>query len=438
MNTFYTILFESIPEAWITLFFACCLLKPSLTKDKGRVFIYVVLIAVSSDILRLLQPEMELSTLIVFGLSLPLIRYILKVNWTLTIALKIVSFLVELIGEMLILYVVINWFSITPEHIMSNLWLKLGLPWFYLIPVLIISFYMKKKGIRYSISDWKKRKNKWLLPLVLLQLLFGLMFHLLFFLQEQGYAPAISSFLIHFPIVTFLMLGITFVILIYLRRTHRELIQESITATELSLVEQMEKMIFQWRSYNHDFHHHIEVLQTLLQEGNITEAQSYMASIHCEVTSNQQSFSFKQPVINALFRSKALRAEQQGIELSVESQDSILFPQLKSYDLVRILGNLLDNAMEALAISEQKEKLVSVRYQKLLGINILNVANNGPTLNKEDQQKVLLPGYSTKSESHHEGSGLAIIYDLVHQCGGEISITSNDQQTTFQIAIPEK
>jgi two-component system, LytTR family, sensor histidine kinase AgrC len=438
MNFLYTFFFESVPEAWITIYFSCCLLKPSLTENKRGLFFYAILTELFCDFFHLWYPEMELSSLVIFVVSLLLIRFVLKVNWALAISLKVTSFLVEIIGEMLIIYLVTTWFSITPEEIISNLKLKIGLPLCYLIPTLLISYYLKKKKIVYSFSVWRKGRNKWLLPLIILQLIFGLMFHFLFFLQEEGYTPAFSSYLIHFPVLTLLMFGVTFVILIYLRKTHREEIQESILATEQPLIEQIEKMIHQWRSYRHDLHHHIEVLQTLLQEKKFAEAQTYMSAIHQEIISTQQIYPFRQPVINALLQSKAVQAEQHQIQFCVQSEEAFLFPRLKSYDLVRILGNILDNAIDAVAASKQNVKEISVHYQKILGINVLNVTNNGPYLSKDEQQKVFEAGYTTKLNSHHQGSGLATVHHLVKEYDGEISILSNEQQTSFQIAIPDK
>ncbi|MDZ5472195.1 GHKL domain-containing protein [Bacillus sp. 31A1R] len=224
--------------------------------------------------------------------------------------------------------------------------------------------------------------------------------------------------------------------IIVIDKKHDEDLQIHIQAAEQPLIEQIEKMSFQMRSHSHDFHNHVEVLQGLLEDDKYEEAKLYMESIHTAVGKIQsRTFPFQQPIVNALLQAKTTHAAQQGIDILVTSNEAILFPQMMSYDMVRLLGNLIDNAIEELEDVQTNPKTIEIIYTKKLNIHILSVINNGPPLSDDQAENMFTLGYSTKE--HHQGTGLASVKNIVEHYLGQITVFNKEEKVTFQIAIPE-
>lgn len=228
-----------------------------------------------------------------------------------------------------------------------------------------------------------------------------------------------------------------FVVIIIVDKGHEEELQEQIQAAEQPLIEQIEKMTFQMRSHSHDFHNHVEVLQGLLEVNKYEEAKEYMDTIHMSVSNSQfRVFPFQQPIVTALLQAKSTYAEQLGIQIDVISSEPLLFPHLRSYDMVRIIGNLLDNAIEALENDVQTHpKIIELHYEKKLNIHILTVGNTGPQLTSDQMDQMFLLNYTTKA--NHRGTGLASIKNIVEHYFGHVSVFNKEDKVIFKIAIPE-
>lgn len=239
------------------------------------------------------------------------------------------------------------------------------------------------------------------------------------------------------PILALLFIFIIFAFISYIDSEHEDEIQKFIQMAEKPLIDQLDKVSTQWKTHTHDFHNHIEVLQTLLEDNKIEEAKSYMSSIHGTVGKLQliNHHKLDQPIVNALFRAKIAHADQLGIDLYINLEESILFPQLKSYDLTRLLGNLLDNALEALEPLPLSNRKLEIEYKKMLNVHVLKVKNSNLFLKQEDLQHLFKEGFSTKK--NHSGTGLVSVNEIVYQYGGEISVSLNKGMILFRISIPE-
>lgn len=373
---------------------------------------------------------MELWTVVLFFLSIIIARFSFPISWHLSLLLNVVSYIVQLIGEFSILYHADAVFNLSLTQVQHTLTYRIGLPYLYLIPLLLTAFYLKKRHI-YIEEKWLNHKYKWAVPLICLQLLLGLMIHALYFIPNDSH----FKFLIQFPFLTIAMIMVTIAFFVYVKRIQQKEIQEQITYAEKPLVDELEKMIDQWRSYRHDFHNHIEVLYILIEEEKYVEVKQYMTNFHNKVIESQGFFPFKQPAVQALLKAKMIQAEEKGIQLSVKSEELLIFPQMKSYDIVLILGNIIDNAIEALRDSNQQLKQIEIGYKKILNIYLLEISNNGPMIPHELKEKLFTKGLSTKSEGKHQGMGLSTVKKIVESYNGEISVQSDEFTTSFQVAI---
>lgn len=431
MNHLLAFVFQSIPEAYIKLLFAICILKPSLLPSNWRgMAIYSFTISVISILFLYTSIQMELRVVILFILSIIITRFSFPISWYLSLLLNTVSYIIQLVGEFIILYFADSIFSLSLIQVQETFTYRIGLPYLYLVPLLLLTLYFKKRHFHIK-EKWINHKYKWGLPLISLQLVLGLMIHALYFIPNDSY----YTFFIRFPILTIAMVLVSIIFFIYVNQIQQKEIHDHITYAEKPLIDELEKMIGQWRSYRHDFHNHIEVLYVLLEEEKYAEAKQYMTNFHKKVIESQSLFPFKQPAVQALLKAKMVQAEEKGIQLTVKSEEMLIFPQMKSYDIVLILGNIIDNAIDALHTSNQQQKEIELGYQKVLNICLLDITNNGPQIPSEMREKIFTKGISTKSEGMHQGMGLPTVKEIIESYNGEISVQSDESNTCFQIAI---
>lgn len=130
----------------------------------------------------------------------------------------------------------------------------------------------------------------------------------------------------------------------------------------------------------------------------------------------------KDQVLAAFLQSKVARAAELGIELDVEPDshaDEIPDAPFRQA-LLSVVGNLLDNAMDA--VNESEERCVRIRITSGQPIWSVEVSDSGCGF-KGDPMQYFRKGVTTKGEGH--GYGLYLVARAVHAYNGSIEIESN-------------
>ncbi len=126
----------------------------------------------------------------------------------------------------------------------------------------------------------------------------------------------------------------------------------------------------------HDFHNHIGVLRQLLIHGRTDEAVQYLDELQTPVQEMTDTVWTGDETADYLINSKAVTAGENGIEYQVQAE----FPRhtnLKSADLCAILGNLLDNALEAAKqIPAPEQKFIRLTIRRINQMLVIKVENS--------------------------------------------------------------
>ncbi len=126
----------------------------------------------------------------------------------------------------------------------------------------------------------------------------------------------------------------------------------------------------------HDFHNHIGVLRQLLVHGRTDEAVQYLDELQTPVQEMTDTVWTGDETADYLINSKAVTAGENGIEYQVQAE----FPRhtnLKSADLCAILGNLLDNALEAAKqIPAPEQKFIRLTIRRINQMLVIKVENS--------------------------------------------------------------
>jgi sensor histidine kinase regulating citrate/malate metabolism len=144
-----------------------------------------------------------------------------------------------------------------------------------------------------------------------------------------------------------------------------------------------------------------------------------------------------------LLLGKVAQGSERGVELVV-AEDTELPPGVADpRDLVTIVGNLLDNAVDAAAAAppprriEFASRLVGAAPDDPAGHVLLRVADTGPGLDPADVERAFQRGWSTKPDQTGTGRGLglALVAQAVYRYGGTIEV-SREQGAVFTVRLP--
>ncbi len=196
----------------------------------------------------------------------------------------------------------------------------------------------------------------------------------------------------------------------------------------------MEQLTQALRAQNHEFMNKLHTISGLIQLGEVDEALQFIST----VSRSQQNFIkqlnewIKVPVVSGLLLAKYSKAVEHKIkfELDEDSWLEKLPLQVQDEDLTSILGNLIDNAIEAL--SGQEEPVITVGIYEEEQMLFLEVKDNGKGFSGP-VEAYLIEGVSSKGQNR--GYGLAIVTQKIEAIGGYYQI-NNDEGACWQIQIP--
>ena len=192
------------------------------------------------------------------------------------------------------------------------------------------------------------------------------------------------------------------------------------------------------RSQAHEFSNRMHTVAGLIEIGEYEEAARFVTaqSRARDEWVSRVTTRVHDPALAALLVAKDSRASELGARLELD--DSSRLPQVDdalSADLVTVVGNLVDNALEALA-SADAEVVVHLGIQD--GAVRVQVTDSGPGIPDDIASRVFDEGFSTKAhtEPGTRGWGLALSRVVCQRRGGGIEMTHVDGHTTFTAVLP--
>lgn len=196
----------------------------------------------------------------------------------------------------------------------------------------------------------------------------------------------------------------------------------------------LENLNLKLRAQRHDYMNHLQVLYGLLELGEYEDAREYMEPVFKDIIKVTRALKTSQPAVNALLQAKMESAEKKGIDMYVEVGTPLKKILLEPWELCKVLANLIDNGITALEKKEGERKLVVELLQENNSY-LFRIRNNGPAIPPEQQALIFKQGFSTKGEDGH-GMGLAIVSEIVKEARGSLMLTSDPQETCFEIRLP--
>lgn len=194
------------------------------------------------------------------------------------------------------------------------------------------------------------------------------------------------------------------------------------------------------RAQAHEFSNRLHAIAGLVELGRTEDAVRLItetSGLHQEL-SEALLERVGDPVLGALLLAKAAVASERGVELRV-SDDTMLADQaIGGDDLITLLGNLIDNAIEAAGQSQAETRFVEVSVAVDGDDLVMRVRDSGPGVPAELADQVFTEGFTTRQRQGgaHRGIGLALARQIARRYGGGITIR-NDRGAVFEARFPD-
>lgn len=191
------------------------------------------------------------------------------------------------------------------------------------------------------------------------------------------------------------------------------------------------------RAQTHEHGNRMHTAVALLELGRtdeaieiLTETSRQSQSLVDQVTARRAG----DPTVGALLLGKASQAKERGIDWRVRIEPDTPQSPLTPVDSVAVLGNLIDNAMDAAAGADDRWVEVVLQPSGDGGVR-LEVSDSGRGVPAALREQIFTHGFSTKPAGvQGRGVGLALVRSVVLDAGGSVSVT--ELPTTFRVLLP--
>lgn len=191
------------------------------------------------------------------------------------------------------------------------------------------------------------------------------------------------------------------------------------------------------RAQSHEFMNQLHVLLGMIKLEEYAQVQQFIAKLadHQVHEVGAVTQHIKDPVLSGFIIGKVSYAREAHVELAIHCETEI--PQPKdpavTHELITILGNVVDNAIDSLRDSE--EQLISVRFSYIDDLLEMTVADSGPGIAGDIQESIFSKGVSSK-KGKDRGFGLYLAKNSVEKLQGSIDLMPEQDGTVFSIIVP--
>lgn len=209
-----------------------------------------------------------------------------------------------------------------------------------------------------------------------------------------------------------------------------KLIAKRIAAAESEILEkhyaEVENMYNKMRGWRHDYRHHIQAMKVHIQNKEYDQIRAYLDMLDDDLTHVETVIKTGNRMADAILNSKLSIAATKNICVKAEARIPVSLT-VSELDLCIVIGNLLDNAIDACCTLPKEERLIRI-YMEMKGQYLyLSVINSAG--------KKLRHYKTSKGEGH--GFGLARVDAIVKKYGGYVTRASEDGAFSTEVLLPQ-
>ena len=220
--------------------------------------------------------------------------------------------------------------------------------------------------------------------------------------------------------------------------------------------EEVENMYRQTRGWRHDYHNHIQTMKAYLTMGETERLGKYLDRLDQDLTTVDTVVKTGNVMIDAVLNSKLSLAKARNIRVEAKAKVPVNL-EISEIDLSLIIGNLMDNAMEAcLQIREEEKRFIRIYMDVMKGqlyLYVMNAVNGRPQKRRKEsrqdeafrgglypeenlQEKSRPAEYLSTKKGRGHGFGLMRVDRVVKRHKGYIDRQNEENVFATEILLP--
>lgn len=218
----------------------------------------------------------------------------------------------------------------------------------------------------------------------------------------------------------------------------RNLIQQAGQAkmyeTELVYLEQLQQKEEQHSEFIHNINHYFKAIGELAREEHCGQIMDLVEELNLNLIQDERIIYTSHRVVNAVLSGKAQEAEELDIKFEAYVEPNICFGETAQSDLAAMLGNLLDNALEATVDCKGEKKTITLKIfmeneGSVCVIKLMNYFAKMPLRYKT--------GFvSTKKEHGQHGIGIRSVENTAKKYGGYLQCIVEEERFIAILILP--
>jgi two-component system CitB family sensor kinase len=194
------------------------------------------------------------------------------------------------------------------------------------------------------------------------------------------------------------------------------------------------------RAQEHEFAHRLHVVAGLIEVGRHDEAVGFIkkSSLVHQALVGSIVDSVGDPIVVGLLLGKAAVASERGVELRVGAETQVPDAVADARELVTVIANLVDNALDAVA--GRPDAWVEVTVRADADGFLVRVRDSGPGVAPELVDEIFRDGFTTKlatGAAGRRGLGLALVSQTARRRGGSVRV-ENEDGAVFTVFLPHE
>ncbi len=193
------------------------------------------------------------------------------------------------------------------------------------------------------------------------------------------------------------------------------------------------------RSERHDFLKHIAAIHYMVEKNEFKEASAYLNVLVDGYKETNLSIKGESGAVAAILHQHYRKAQKENIEVIYDLDVPISVMPVPDKELVALIGNLLENSLEACQEWQkvyQQQAFITVNLVKRSGLYILTLRNRTMPIPAKILDRLYIQfGNSTKTGSDR-GIGTKVIYEIVKKHQGVLDFVYKEEEFTVKIKLP--
>ena len=421
----YILIIFSFIETYVTMKFTTIVLNINYTKKQRNT--YIIILSISMILSTLFIPN-TISVFIHLILTPIIFKLSFKSSTVKAILADILPMLVSVIIESLYSQLFLLIIRKEPTEYQNIIIYRIPIMITIYLTILLISFVIKAIKDNYTLFENidKNRKKILVLNLFFIIIIIAIQFYLFIFYNKV--LPLFITLISLISLICYFTISIYSIMKsIKLDNTKRELEQSELYNKTLEL------LYNNVSAFKHDFSNIITAFGGYIDTKNQEGLEKYYNQIidECHINNNLSTLNPKvinNPAVYNILATKYYKADELGITINLQIFIDLNKLKIDIYEFCRILGILLDNAIEAAAKCEEKIiniEIYDIRKNKCQVITIENTYSN----KNIDISRLSEKGYTSKTENKNShGIGLWQVNKMIKKHNNMILDTSKDEK----------